>query len=578
MRPKRETMTKISMQGLLQFIRTAQSSALKSTLDNLVGRYKDGGHHSEEILQQIINLPGFLPLLEDLAFSYIRRVHPYIDEETANDLASKVMYYMWKTGIKTGLDSYDPQNTNGVRSPYNWLVRRVKQVAQGAVSQHNQKVKSSTDLLDNSVSYDNLVNQHPKYVTDEYNPAMPSYMDYMASGQGINYKAILKKLQEKIREMDTSGKLGRREFEELENLRKWRDDLMARIQLENNQAPLESSNTQFPESTPVSLMRKHKGKLVSRNVADIDNIVTKASDRARYFQGSGRWVADNAFLPVYKLDQYQVDQNGRLPMHIIFKRAYEITDPQTARRIMEAMYESIVEAKMHADVAGRSDKAKGIRKLVTIEALQKDFLNTFKMKLEAMGLDGVARDQILDRAARLDRKEWRNILYNADELLRYYQYDYIRTQNLNGKSWADLDANELKQIRDTAYDNLGYNEGALMALRRFDGAKETFGVLRNNTPEEEKKRIMDAELQNWKAGLSDKKLVVREQASYPYFARPKEEFQVMSAASKASIRIAETIENMARLAIFLDDLGDYSTADLLDQTFKTASRIAAKFA
>jgi hypothetical protein len=566
------------MRGLLQFVRMAQSAALKSTLNNLVFRYKDGGPQSEEILEKIINMPGFLPMLEDIALSYIRRVHPYIDEDTANDLASKAMYYMWKTGIRSGLDSYDPQNSKGVLTPYNWLANRVKQSAQGVVSQYNQKRKSPTDALDDSLSYDAPVVEHPKYVTDEYIPRMPQYSDYMPSAQSADYAEILRKVQQKIRGMETKRGLSRREFEELETLRKWRDDVLARLQIENSQPSLESVNTKLPESTPMSLMRKYRGKLTNRNMADVDEVVSKASDRARYFQGSGRWVADGAFLPTYKLEQYQVNQNGRLPMHILFKRAYEITDPQTARRIMELMYESILESKMHADIAGRSDKEKGIRKLVTIETLHKDFLNNLKSKLDAMGLDGVARDQILDRVARLDRKEWRNVLYNTDELLRHYQYDKARMQNMGGKSWSELDDNELRQIRDTAYDNLGYNEGSLMALRRFDGSKETFGVLRNNTPEEERKRIMDAELQNWKAGLSDKNLVVREQASYPYFARPKEEFQVINASSKTGIRIAEAIENMSRLAVFLDHLGDHQSADLIDHAVKTASRMVSKMA
>jgi len=52
----------------------------------------------------------------------------------------------------------------------------------------------------------------------------------------------------------------------------------------------------------------------------------------------------------------------------------------------------------------------------------------------------------------------------------------------------------------------------------------------------------------------------------------------MSVSAKAGIRIAETIDDMTRLAVWLDNLGDYKSADWIDQTVKTASRIMKRVA
>jgi hypothetical protein len=563
--------------NFLKFIKNAQESSLKSALNDLVFRYKTESPRSGEILQKIKNLPGFLQLLEETALKYINTVHPEIEKHSAEDLSSKVMYYMWKRGIESSLETYDIRNESGVSSPYNWLLNRAKLSAKSAVFQYKQKNLAPKDALDNHLSYDELVNPHPKFVSDE-NTKMPPHIDYMAQDQYVDYVALLRTIQFKIKEIESNPNMNRSQFEELENLKQWEEDINLRNQIESKQKPnnpdlAQQSGQKSLGPVPASLMRRRKGQLISRDTADIDEVVTKANNRARYFQGSGQWVAENAFLPIYKLKQYQVEQNGRLPLHIIFRRAYEITDPQTARKIMEIMYESMLEAKLHADVAGRSNKEAGTKKLVNINMLQQDFLITLKNKLDEAGIKATTRDQIIARASRLDTKEWRSVLFGVDELLRHFQYNQIKKEQFGDKPWDKISDEEAQKIRDNAYNNLGYNNGTLMSLRRDDN---TFGFLHNNAPEEERKKIMDIELQNWKSGKSDKSLVVRENASYPYFTKQKDEgMQTVSSSENICIRIAKVLDDMNRLAVFFEENGDFKSADFIDQSIRVASSIAA---
>jgi hypothetical protein len=538
-------------------LRFAQSNAIGTALDLLVYRYKNAPRAKQPfIMQQIKEIPGLFETLEDVALRYIRTVHPTFDANLAEDAASQTMISMWKKGLQSAIDRYDYDNEEGVKSIWNWVLTKTKQTAQGKA--HYLMVKSTENR---ELSYNNPVSPRPKYTSESFS-YLPEHLSYLSEQSPESMASFLPKVIQYIKYYE-GKQLTRPEFDKLQMLKSWRDEQFKR-QLndlpKSSNMPPDSAPNAAPVQPSAAFQRTYRGKKVDRSIAEVDDFAARAKNRLKYYDGAGDWVSNNINFPTYKLKDYQVAENGRLPVHILFKRAFEFADPQTAKIVAKLIYDSLLEVKMISDQGVRSNAEAKSRKVVSLEGLRLDFINILTTKLYNNNIDKQVSAQVIDRANKIDNKEWRNILYQTDELLRHYQYDQIKQQTAKDVDWSNMSDDQLRQIRDTAYTNMGYGEGGLMGLRRNDGNKELYSVLRKNTPQEEYNRIIDTELDNWRKGLSDKNLVVREMASYPYFMRPKEEFQVATASERLNIRIAEVANNTMRLEAFLDRIGLYHEA------------------